>query len=536
MRFRDLVRTSAEMASTRSRKRKVELLVALLETAGADEDAEDGEAGEAELAASYLAGVVPGGALGLGPSALRAVDGTPTLAEDEDHADALRLDEVQQALRAIAAESGSGSKARREAGLRALFARIDEDGGRFLRRLILGELRQGALEGVMVEALSQVVGVPRAVVNRAWMLLGSLGELARLACQGGEEALVPLRLEVFRALQPMLAHTAEDVASALAKLERCAFEPKLDGARVQVHRSGDEVRVFTRQRNEVTAAVPEVVEAVLALPARVVVLDGETLALDPDGAPLPFQETMRRFGRRKEVESARRERPLSVFFFDLLRLEDEDLWEAPYATRRERLEALVPNERRLAQLVTDEASEAHAFFERAVEDGHEGVMAKGLDDPYEAGTRGASWLKVKRVHTLDLVVIAVEPGSGRRAGTLSNLHLAARDEDGGFVMLGKTFKGLTDEMLAWQTRELTRLEERREEYVVHVRPELVVEVAFDELQESRHYPAGMALRFARVKAHRPDKSAQEADTLASVRKIFEQERARGAGRSRNSWL
>jgi len=326
----------------------------------------------------------------------------------------------------------------------------------------------------------------------------------------------------------MLAQTADDVRDALARLGRAAFEWKLDGARVQLHREGDHVRFFTRRGNDVTEAVPELVERARALPLHTAVFDGEAIALRPDGKPHPFQVTMRRFGRRLDVESLRQELPLSMQLFDCLHLDGEDWLAQPAAARFEALAAHVPETLRVARLVTDDGAEAEVFFERALAAGHEGLMAKSLDSPYEAGRRGAGWLKVKRAATLDLVVLAAEWGSGRRRGWLSNLHLGARDPaTGGFVMLGKTFKGLTDAMLAWQTEQLQRLATSHDAHVVHVRdtrvlhvrPELVVEIAFDGVQASPHYPGGMALRFARVKAHRPDKPAAEADTIETVRAI-----------------
>jgi DNA ligase-1 len=325
----------------------------------------------------------------------------------------------------------------------------------------------------------------------------------------------------------MLASPAGDAEEALERLGEAAFEYKLDGARLQVHRAGDEVRVFTRQLQDVTARVPEVVEWALALAPREVVVEGEALALRPDGRPCPFQETMRRLGRSKDVEAARRERPLSTFFFDLLLLEGEGpLVSLPYAQRVLRLQRVVAPSGLLPRVVTGDPGEAERFFDLAIEAGHEGLMAKSLAAPYEAGQRGFHWLKLKAAHTLDLVVLAAEWGSGRRKGWLSNLHLGARDaESGGMVMLGKTFKGLTDEMLRWQTERLLSLEASRDEWTVHVRPELVVEVAFGDVQESPRYPAGLALRFARVKRHRPEKRASEADTLQAVRGIFDRQRA-----------
>jgi DNA ligase-1 len=343
----------------------------------------------------------------------------------------------------------------------------------------------------------------------------------------GEAGLARFSLTVFRPVQPMLAQTAEDVADALERLRIAAFEWKLDGVRVQVHKSGadvhvSEVRVYTRSLNEVTAAVPEIVDAARALPARTLILDGETIALRADGRPYPFQETMRRFGRKLEVEALRGALPLSVYFFDCLMTDDGDLTARPAHERFDTLARLVPAALLIPRLVTGERDAAQTFFDAALAHGHEGLMAKALDAPYEAGSRGSGWLKIKQANTLDLVVLAVEWGSGRRRGWLSNLHLGARDPDsGGFVMLGKTFKGMTDKMLAWQTERLLALKVSEESHVVHVRPELVVEIAFNEIQASPIYPGGLALRFARVKRYREDKRADEADTIATVRQLYE---------------
>jgi len=320
----------------------------------------------------------------------------------------------------------------------------------------------------------------------------------------------------------MLAQTAEDAADAVGRLGRAALEFKLDGARVQLHKRDDEVKVYSRSLKDVTAAVPELVERVRALPAGELILDGETIALRADGTPQPFQTTMRRFGRRLEVDRLRRELPLTPFFFDLLYLDGQPLLDEPEEQRFAALSKVTSGGLLVPRTVTAAADEAQAFLEQALARGHEGIMAKALDAPYEAGGRGQRWLKVKPAHTLDLVVLAAEWGHGRRRGWLSNLHLGARDpEAGGFVMLGKTFKGMTDEMLAWQTERLLELEIGRDAYTVHVRPELVVEVAFNDVQASPHYPGGLALRFARVKRYRPDKNAAQADTVATVRQILE---------------
>src|SRR5436305_1033121 len=362
---------------------------------------------------------------------------------------------------------------------------------------------------------------PADEVRRALMLAGELPEVARAVLTEGRPGLARFRLELFRPLQPMLASPAGDVSEALERLGEAAFELKLDGARVQVHKAGDEVRVYSRRGNEVTPAVPELVATVQALPARQAILDGEVIALRPDGAPLPFLVTMRRFGRKLDIARLRGELPLTSFFFDVLHLDGEDLLDRPAGERFAALGGAVPG-LTVPRIVTADAEEADAFFADALERGHEGMMAKALDAPYEAGRRGFAWLKIKPAHTLDLVILAAEWGHGRRQGWLSNLHLGARDPDnGGFVMLGKTFKGLTDEMLAWQTQKLQELALGTDSWTVYVRPELVVEVAFSDVQESPQYPGGMALRFARVKRYREDKTAEEADTIGTVRGIFE---------------
>ncbi|MGH9261199.1 MAG: ATP-dependent DNA ligase, partial [Acidimicrobiales bacterium] len=407
-------------------------------------------------------------------------------------APSLELAEVDAALERLAATTGKGSGAAKEKLLSELFGRATREEQDFLFRLLTGELRQGALEGVMVEAVARAAGLDAGDVRRASMLAGDLTVVARSALTGGAAGLAHYRVQVFRPLQPMLAQSAEDVADALARLGEAALEYKLDGARIQVHKAGADVRVFSRQLNDVTGAVPEIVAAVQGLQVREVILDGEAIALGPDGTPLPFQVTMRRFGRRLEVERLRAELPLASFFFDVLHADGGSLLDEPYARRFARLGEVVPAEQCVPRIVTRDAREGQAHFDRAIAAGHEGLVAKALDARYDAGARGAAWLKVKRAHTLDLVVLAAEWGHGRRRGKLSNLHLGARDPDGGgYVMLGKTFKGMTDEMLAWQTERLLALESGRDGHVVHVRPELVVEVAFDGIQASSQYPGGV---------------------------------------------
>ena len=509
MRLADLVATSLRVTETRSRLEKTAALGDLLRRLGAE-----GEE-EIDIAVAFLSGHLRQGRIGLGGAAVRNAQPESAAAEPS-----LTLGEVDAAFERIAATTGSGSTAERSRLLSGLLARGTRDEQDFLVRLIYGELRQGALAGLMAEALAVAAEVPADEVRRALMLAGELPSVVKAVLTEGRPGLARFHLQLFRPLQPMLAQPAEDVSEALERLGEAALELKLDGARVQVHKAGDEVRVYSRRGNDVTAAVPELVETVQALPARQLLLDGETIALRPDASPLPFQVTMRRFGRKLDVHRLRGELPLTSFFFDLLHLDGQDLIDRPAGERFAALASAVPG-LAVPRIVTADAEEADAFFAEALARGHEGIMAKATDAPYEAGRRGSSWLKVKPAHTLDLVILAAEWGHGRRHGWLSNLHLGARDPDnGGFVMLGKTFKGLTDERLAWQTQKLQDIAIGTDGWTVYVRPELVVEVAFSDVQESPHYPSGMALRFARVKRYREDKTAAEADTIGTVRKIF----------------
>ncbi len=507
MRLLELAELSTALARTRSRLEKVERLAACLRELLAS---------ERRIGLAYLMGVLPQGRIGLGHAALHRARGAAAAAVAE-----LTLGDVDRGFEAIRAAAGGGSARVRQQELGALFARATAAEQDFLVRLVHGELRQGASEGLLLEAIARAAGVGASEVRRALLLAGDLLEVGAAALAEGEAGLARFRLELFRPLQPMLAQPAVDLEEALGRLGRACFEYKLDGARIQVHKGAGEVRVFSRGLNEVTAAVPEIVESVRALPAHELVLDGETIALSAKGRPRPFQTTMRRFGRRLRVEELRAELPLSTFFFDCLYADGESLLEAPAAERAARLAAQVAEGARVPRLVTDRAERAEEFLERALAAGHEGVMAKSLEAPYEAGGRGQSWLKLKPAHTLDLVVLAVEWGSGRRRGWLSNLHLGARDEaTGGFAMVGKTFKGLTDQLLRWQTERFLGLEVARDEYTVHVKPEQVVEIAFSDVQHSPHYDSGVALRFARVKRYRPDKTAEQADTMARIRALL----------------
>src|SRR5438094_3002429 len=477
----ELLAASERVAATRSRLAKIEALAECLRRLDASEIA---------LGVAYLSGDIRQGKIGVGYASLE-----DALAAAPASAPRLSLAQVDEALARLAQIKGAGSAAERQRLLAELFARATAPEQDFLARLLLGELRQGALEGIMLDAIAKAANLPPGRVRAAAMRAGGLAAVAKAALTEGEPGLARFALRVFQPVQPMLAQPAEDVAGAIERLGRAAFEWKLDGARVQAHKSGGEIRVYTRSLNEVTSALPEIVSALQDCPAREAILDGETIALKPDGTPYPFQETMRRFGRKLDVEASRAAFPLSVFFFDCLLAEGEDLTARPARERFDVLAKILPAKILIPRLVTGDKGPAQAFYDDALARGHEGVMAKALDAPYEAGSRGAGWLKIKQAHTLDLAVIAVEWGSGRRRGFLSNLHLGALDPaTGGFVMLGKTFKGMTDEMLRWQTERFLGLETSRNEWQVFVRPEQVVEIAFDGVQRSPRYPGGVALR------------------------------------------
>ena len=497
MRLGELVEASAAVTATPARNEKVAVLAGLLARAEAD---------DVPPLVSWLSGELTQRQIGVGWALLRE--------RPEPAAEAsLTVAELERALGAIGTIRGPGSVAARRAAVRDLLARADAAEQEFLLRLLIGDLGQGALAGVMTDAVARAAHLPVGELRRALTLHGDLAAVAATALRDGREGLAAIRLQVGRPLAPMLAGTATDVAAALAKTGPAAADWKLDGARLQVHRDGDDVALFTRTLDDVTARLPEAVAAARALPARAIVLDGEAIALRDDRRPEPFQVTAARFGTRGE-----RIKPLASLFFDVLHLDGEDLLDEPFTRRAEALDAAVPPELRVPRAVVEDEEAAAGVFDAAVAAGHEGIVVKALDAPYAAGRRGAAWLKVKPVHTLDLVVLAAEWGHGRRRGRLSNLHLGARDEEsGGWAMLGKTFKGLTDELLEWQTRRLLELETHREGIAVHVRPELVVEIAFDGVQTSQRYPSGMALRFARVKRYRDDKTAAEADTVATVR-------------------
>jgi DNA ligase-1 len=504
----DIAKTSDSVADGPARLDKVRLIAARLRDLPAQEIA---------IGAHYLSGTAPQGRFGIGHATLLSSASSDAAAV----APTLTLAEVDRRLSSVAAMRGARAATRRAEALRNLFALATAPERDFLVRLLAGELRQGALSGVMADAIAAAAQLPGAPVRRAMMYAKDIGAVARAALFGGERALDAFALEILSPVAPMLAQIASDPADALRELGgEAVFEWKMDGARIQLHKCGETVCVYTRNLNEVGHAVPEIVEAARAWPVRDVILDGEAIALDASGRPLPFQVTMRRFGRKRDVEGLRAELPMHAFYFDCLRLDGKSLVARSTRERHAALDAAIDARLRMPRIVTSSEHEAQAFYDAALAAGHEGVMAKSPDAPYEAGSRGTSWRKIKRAHTLDLVVIAAEWGHGRRTGKLSNLHLGAMDPaTGEYVMLGKTFKGLTDAMLEWQTRELLAREIARDGYSVYVRPELVAEIAFSDVQASPRYPGGFALRLARVKRYRTDKRADEADTIEAVRRI-----------------
>lgn len=500
----EVARVSREVADTSARSRKTALLADLFAAAAPE---------EAALVISYLAGRLPQGRPGIG---WRALGQEVTPAREPT----LTVRAVDAAVTELAAVAGAGSQAGRRRILDALLGAATEAEQRFLRSLLSGEVRQGALDAVALEGVAAAAGVPAADLRRAVMLDGSLPRVAAAVLAGGAPALGGFTLRVGQPVLPMLASTAKSVGEALAVLGPCAVEEKLDGIRVQVHREGTEVRVYTRSLDEITDRLPEVAALARSLPGERFILDGEVIGRAADGRPVPFQEIASRVGSRVDVEAARRTLPVVPCFFDVLAAGPDVLLDLPVRERYETLAALVPESARVRRLVVEDpeaqSAQAQEFWAETLRRGHEGVMVKGLDSAYAAGRRGKNWLKVKPVHTLDLVVLAAEWGHGRRTGLLSNLHLGARTADGTYAMLGKTFKGLTDEMLRWQTQALKALATSDDGFTVRVRPELVVEIAYDGLQRSSRYPAGVALRFARVLRHRPDKSADQADTVETV--------------------
>ncbi len=494
----DVVGTSKDVAETSARSRKITLLAELLREIEPDEVA---------IAAGFLSGVPRQGRVGVGYSTVYAADLSP--ATDAS----LTVEDLDLAIFDIQRSTGSGSGARRRDLLEGLLGRATADEADFIRRLLTGELRQGALAGLMVDAIAKAAAVPAEVARRAFMLSGDLTRTAQVAMTDGEEGLRAVGLELFRPVLPMLASTAENVGEAVAGFEHASVEWKLDGIRIQIHRRADEVRIYTRNLNEITHALPGIVQAVLGLPVRQAVLDGEALWLAEDG-PAAFQDTVAR------IDSEARPEGIATFLFDVLHVDGEDLLDTPLQERIARLETIAP-ELRIPGVLTSDAAEAEQVLDDALNAGHEGVVVKDAASLYAAGRRGKAWRKVKPVRTYDLVVLGAEWGHGRRQGRLSNLHLGARDAaTGAFVMVGKCFKGLTDELLRWQTQELLEREVERRGIAVLVRPELVIEIALDGVQASTRYPGGVALRFARVKRYRPDKGPEEADTIDDLRALL----------------
>jgi len=507
----DIVTASREVAATRSRRAKIARLAGVLGRS---------EPGELPAAIGFLCGELRQGRLGLGPRTLQRLRAEP--AAPSSAASVLELDAVFQALEDL---SGKGVASEREQLLAALFARLSEEERQFVVRLILGELRQGALESIVLDALAEAARVSPQSIRKAMLFAGNAAEVALSAFRGGEAELASFSVRLFRPLRPMLAQSAKDATEAFSRTTPAAAEYKLDGARIQLHREGDRVAVYSRYGNDLSDALPEIVELGRSFAVQSLVLDGEVIALREDGRPQPFQVTMQRVGRKLGVAAARTDLPLRAFFFDCLYADGRVLVEQDNRARWQALCAAVPPEARVTRAEVATAQDVEAMLRGALDSGNEGIVVKSLASTYEAGRRGAGWVKVKPAPTLDLVVLAAEWGSGRRKGWLSNLHLGARDpETGGFVMLGKTFKGLTDAMLEWQTakfRELAVEPMEPNDWVVRVRPELVVEIAFDGLQKSSTYPGGLALRFARVKRYREDKPASDADTIQFVRELFE---------------
>jgi DNA ligase-1 len=501
----NIVKASRQVSETSKRLEKTALLADVLKQLSAE---------EIEPAVAFLSGSLRQGRMGIGYAALHAAVPEPAA---KASLEVLQLDRLFDQLAGV---KGSGAEQRKRFLLSEIFRHATREEQEFLLRLLGGELRQGALEGIMLEALAKATNLPAERIRRAAMMAGGSTAIAQVVFEKGEAGLAQFDIQLFRPVQAMLAQSAEDVGSALAELGEAALEYKLDGARIQVHKSEDRVAVFSRAANDVTIAVPEVVEAVRALPARDLILDGEVLSLTAQGRPQPFQVSMRRFGRKQDVERLAAQLPMTPFWFDLVYLDGAPLVDEPQSRRFRELARLAPANNVVPHINTNRVERAEDFLARALESGHEGVMAKAVNSPYAAGARGQSWLKIKQARTLDLVVLAAEWGNGRRRGFLSNLHLGARDtEKGGFAMLGKTFKGLTDEMLVWQTAELLKLEVARDKYTVYVQPKLVVEIAFNDVQVSPRYVSGLSLRFARVKRYRADKTVAEADTFLAVQKF-----------------
>lgn len=505
MLFADLVETSRMVAATSKRLSKIDLLSRFLSQLHPE---------EAEAAVAFLSGLTRQGRIGAGYSLVRDAAAPPL------EVGTLTISDIDSAFAEFLSIQGAGSIKRKRDLLQHIFSRATPAEQQFLTGLLLGEIRQGALEGIMLDALAKAARMDVARLRRAVMLAGSVVRVARPVLEFGDAGIDQFGLQLFQPLQPMLAQTSGDADEALDEFGEAAFEYKFDGARIQVHRQGEDVRVFSRALNDITGAVPEVVEAALAIPAREFILDGEVISLMEDGRPRPFQVTARRFGRKLDLARMRQELPLTPIWFDALYLDGSSMIDEAQSRRFSALREISSAQHLIPHLVTGDPHKASDFLIEALERGHEGVMAKALDSLYAAGARGQTWKKIKKIHTLDLVILAVEWGSGRRKGWLSNLHLGARDtEKGGFAMLGKTFKGMTDEMLQWQTDELLKIETTRDAYTVYVEPKIVVEIAFNDIQISSRYPSGLALRFARVKRYRTDKAPGDADTFQTVQAL-----------------
>src|SRR5262245_32539537 len=495
----DVVAASDEVTSTSARSRKVAILAELLRRL---------DPGEVPVAVGFLSGVPRQGRVGVGYSTIHGISEQPA-AEPS-----LTVADLDGAITAVQAATGPGSAGKRQELLGALLGRATAAEGDFVKRLFTGELRQGALAGVMADAVAKAAAVPADVTRRALMLSGDLTRTAEIAMADGEQGLRSVGFEIFRPILPMLASTAETVTEALSGFDRASVEWKLDGIRIQIHRRGDEVRIYTRNLNEITQALPGIVDAVLRLPVRQAVFDGEALWMGDDG-PATFQDTVSQIDGNAPPEG------VVTFLFDLLHVDGDDLLDTPLVERAAWLAALAP-ELKIPAVLTSDPEEGDLVLQESLRAGHEGVVVKDAASVYAAGRRGKAWRKVKPVRTYDLVVLGAEWGHGRRQGWLSNLHLGARDPQAGeFVMVGKTFKGMTDELLGWQTKELLERETERRGITVFVRPELVVEIALDGVQSSTRYPGGVALRFARVKRYRPDKNADEADTIDDLRALLQ---------------
>lgn len=504
----DIVTVSKRVSETKRKKEKIFLISNFLKNCRGE---------EISIASSYLSGEISARSLGIGWAILERVIRNSIL-----NPRPINLIELDRFFNEISNLSGKGSLEKKIKLLQILFSSINDEERRFLIGLITGELRQGVLEGIVLEAIADASNIPLQLIRQAFMFSSDIGEVARVALEEGIQGLSRFKPRLFHPIAPMLANTAEKEEDPLIRWGKVACEFKIDGARIQIHKEREDVRVFTRNLKEVTESIPEIIELARGLPLNQAIFEGEIFAIKPDGRPMPFQITMRRFGRIQDVENLKKEIPLSSYFFDLLYIDGESLLNEPYQKRFQILSKYIPKKYVIPRIIATEKNDILEFIKKSLTEGNEGIMAKSIDSPYVAGHRGYYWLKIKPAKTLDLVVLGAEWGHGRRKGYLSNLHLGARDpESGKFIMLGKTFKGITDQMLKWQTEKLLSIEIDRDERTVYVEPKLVVEIAFDSLQKSPRYPGGLALRFARVKNYREDKSPHDADTIQKVREIFE---------------